>query len=150
MCRRRFRGAERNRMVKRLWRPVAVVGLVLALVAVGTAVGAPKKGPKKATITLRSPVKVKVNKYFQDGARYVPGNAVIGSGGTLTLKNKSEAPHTFSIVERKQLPKGAKGILNCGSPGTICESIFTAHQFDQNGNPTKPVADVGTAGIDQA
>jgi hypothetical protein len=136
-------------MVKRLWRPAALVVMVLALAAVGTAVGAPKKAPKKATVTIKSPIKIKINKYFQDGARFAPGKVVIASGGTLTVKNKGGAPHTFSIVTKKQLPKGTKGVLNCGAPGTICETLGTAHQFDQNGNPTKPVVDVGAAGIDQ-
>jgi hypothetical protein len=137
-------------MSHRLWlRAVALsLMLVVALVA-GTAVAASKKPPKKATITLRSPIKVKVNKYFQDGSRFAPGNVVLASGGTLTLKNKGEAPHTFSIVAKKDLPKGPLKILSCGGPGTVCETIFTAHAFDQDGNPTKPVVDVGSPGIDQ-
>jgi len=137
-------------MSHRLWpRAIALaLMLVVALVA-GTAVAASKKAPKKATITMKNPIKIKKNKYFQDGARFVPGSVVLASGGTLTLKNKGEAPHTFSIVAKKDVPKGTNGILSCGGPGTVCETIFTAHAFDQDGNPTKPVVDVGSPGIDQ-
>jgi plastocyanin len=138
-------------MLNRLWRPFAVAVLVLSLVAVGgTAVAKSKKAPNKATLRLKAPVKVKLNKFFRDGAHFEPGNVVIGSGGTLTLKNKSDAPHTVSIVAKKDLPKSTGKILGCGAPGTICDTIFTAHTPDPDGNPTKLIVDVGAPGIDAA
>ena len=74
---------------------------------------------------------------------------MIRSGGKLTLRNRQEAPHTFSIVTKKDLPNATNKILDCGSPGTICDSLFTAHQPDAEGNPTVPIVDVGAPGIDQ-
>jgi plastocyanin len=138
-------------MSNRLWlRLVAAALLLLAASLAGTAVAASKKAPNKATITIKSPVKYKTNKFIQDGSRYIPGKVAIKSGGKLTLKNKSVQPHTFSIVQKKDLPKNLKQIFNCGAPGTICETIFTAFAPDPDGNPTKPVVDVGSPGIDQA
>ena len=41
-------------------------------------------------------------------------------------------------------------MANAGSPGTICDTIFTALAPDPQGNPTKSVVDVGAPGVDQA
>jgi hypothetical protein len=138
-------------MHHRFWRRAIVATLVLALAVLGgSAIAAPKKAPKKATIQMKGKMSVKRNGFFRDGARFSPGKASIRSGGTLTLKNRTEEPHTFSIVQKSDVPKTQSKILNCGAPGTACDAIFTAHAFDQNGEPAKPIVDVGAAGIDQA
>jgi plastocyanin len=139
-------------MSDRFW-PRAAVAVVVATLAVigGTAVAAsPKKAPKNTTIAMKGKFVVKKNKYFKDAVRFSPGKASIRSGGTLTLKNRTQEPHTFSIVKKSDFPNTVGKILNCGSPGTICETILNSHQPDADGNPTKPVVDVGSAGIDQA
>ena len=92
---------------------------------------------------------VKRNKFFKDGVHFTPGKSSIRSGGSLTLRNRTEEPHTFSIVKASEVPGTPGKMLNCGSPGTVCDTIFTALAPDPEGNPTKPVVDVGTAGIDQ-
>jgi hypothetical protein len=138
-------------MSHRFW-PRAVVALVVAALAVagGTALAAsPKKAPKKVTIQMKGKLTIKKNKFFKDAETFSPGKAQIRSGGTLTLRNRFVAPHTFSIVKSSDLPKGPSKILDCGSPGTICDTIFASHQPDADGNPQVPVADVGAAGIDQ-
>lgn len=137
-------------MLHRFWRRVAVATLVLAVAAAGgTAVAASKKAPNKATIQMKGKLVVKRNKFLKDGAGFYPGTVSIRSGGTLTLRNRQEAPHTFSIVKRSDVPKSVGKMLDCGSPGTICETIFTAHGFDPNGEPQNPVVEVGAPGLDQ-
>jgi hypothetical protein len=138
-------------MLSRFWRPAVVATLVLALAAVGgSAVAAPKKAPKKATIQMKGKVTVKRNKFLRDGVHFSPGKGSIRSGGTLTLRDRSGQPHTFSIVKKSDVPRSSNRILQCGAPGTICDTIFTAHQPDPEGNPTKPIVEVGAPGIDQA
>ena len=66
--------------------------------------------------------------------------------GSLTLKNKTDEPHTFSVVNKSDLPRTLNKVGDCGSPGTICDKLFSAHQPDPDGNPTKPVVDVGPPG----
>jgi plastocyanin len=137
-------------MLHRFWRPAVCAMLVLALAAVGgTAVAKSKKAPNKATVTMKSPVKFKRNKFIQDGSRFLPGTVLIRSGGTLTLKNKSDQPHTFSIVTKKDQPRNLRQLGNCDTPNGACTKIGVAHQIDQDGNVTKPIVDVGAAGIDQ-
>src|SRR4051794_1305 len=141
-------------MLNRFWRPAVFAVLVLALAAIGgTAVAKSKKAPNKATLTASGKFssKFKINKFgvFKDTAHFSSGSVQIASGGTLTLRNKVADPHTFSIVTKKDLPKTRGKLNNCGSPNTICDKISVAHQIDQQGNPTKPVVDVGAAGVDQ-
>jgi plastocyanin len=141
-------------MLHRFWRPAAVVLLVLALAAVGgTAVAKSKKAPNNATVQAKGKVltKFKPNGFFlfRDSAHYTPGVVLVRSGGTLTLKNRTTEPHTFSFVAKSDVPKTKKKVENCGAPGTICETLGNAHQIDQNGDPAKPLVDVGTAGFDE-
>ena len=133
-----------------LWRVFVLLLLLVPLaVAAGTAGAASKKAPKNVTLQMKGKLVVKKNKFLKDGAGFVPGNVVIRSGGKLTLRNRQEAPHTFSIVTKKDLPGSTNKILDCGSPGTICDTLFTAHKPDADGNPTVPIVDVGAPGIDQ-
>jgi plastocyanin len=138
-------------MSNRLWpRAVAAaLTLAVALTAATAVAKAPNKAPKNATLQIKGKMSVKRNAFFRDGAHFAPGVVSISSGGTLTIKNRSEEPHTFSIVKKSDLPKTTKKMLTCGGPGTICDTIFTAHEFDQTGNPQKPIVDVGAPGIDQ-
>jgi plastocyanin len=138
-------------MFHRSWRRGVVASLVLALAVFGaTAVAASKKAPNKATIQMKGKLVVKKNKYLKDGAGFYPGTVSIRSGGSLTLRNRQEAPHTFSLVKSSDVPRSVGKILDCGSPGTICDTIFTAHAPDPQGNPTKPLVEVGATGFDQA
>ena len=142
-------------MSHRFWRRAAVATLVLALALVGgTAVAKSKKATNKATVTAfgKFTSKYKINKkaQFTSNERFSPGTVRILSGGTLTLRSKSPEPHTFSIEPRKSIPHSPKGLDNCGAPGTICDTINTAHEIGPDGNPAKPVVDVGAPGIDQA
>jgi plastocyanin len=140
-------------MHQRFWRPAAVALLVLALAAAGgTAVAKSKKVSSNATIQAKGKVftKFKRNGFFifRDTAHFTPGAVLIRSGGTITLKNRTSEPHTFSLVNKSDVPRTKRKVENCGGPGTICETISNGHQIDQNGNPTKPLVDVGAAGFD--
>jgi hypothetical protein len=142
-------------MSHRFWRRAAAAVLVLALALVGgTAVAKSKKASNKATVTASGKFtsKYKINKraQFTSNEKFTPGTVLILSGGTLTLRNKSPEPHTFSIAAKKDIPHSRRALDNCGSPGTICDTVNTAHQVGPDGNPAKPVVDVGAPGIDQA
>ena len=133
------------------WRAVLGALVLLLLVAGGTALAksSKQKSPKKATVEMVGRSTFKVNGFIKDSVHFRPGLAVIKSGGSLTLKNKTDEPHTFSVVNKSDLPRTLNKVGDCGSPGTICDKLFSAHQPDPNGNPTKPVVDVGPPGIDE-
>jgi hypothetical protein len=138
-------------MLRRLPLRALVPLLLLALVVVAgsTAVAKSPKASKKATIEMKGKITFKPNKFIKDTASFSPRDAVIRSGGKLTLKNRQDEPHTFSIVQKSDLAGTLKKLLSCGEPGTICDKIFTGHKPDADGNPTVPIVDVGKPGIDQ-
>jgi uncharacterized cupredoxin-like copper-binding protein len=119
----------------------AVVAVAVAAVALGASAGS------SATLTASSSSKYVINKYAQDTSRFAPGAVTVKSGGTLTIKMKGGAPHSFSVVKASELPKTTKQIEQC----KVCETLAKAHGADPNSDapPTKPVVDVGATGIDQ-
>src|SRR4051794_12672894 len=107
-------------MLHRLWRPAVVAALVLAVAVVGsTATAASKKAPKNATIQMKGKLTVKRNKFLRDAVHFSPGSRAMRTGGTITLKNRTAEPHTFSIVQKSDVPRTPGRILDCGSPKTI-------------------------------
>jgi plastocyanin len=125
-----------------------VVGAI-ALGVAGSALAAPSSS-SKAKITIRGGESFKPNAFVTDTQRYVPGTTPIRSGGTVTLTNASDDPHTLSIVKRNQLPRTIGQVNNC----SVCGEITQAHGVDPNGPPTEgpppiPVVDGGAAGLDQ-
>lgn len=119
--------------------------LALFAIAAVPAFGAVAK--KKATVKIVGGPTFKINRFASDTNRFAKDAYVIRTGGTLTIANKSGAPHTFSIVKRSQLPRTAKQINNC----RVCEAIGAAHGVPPNGDgpPTKLLVDVGNDGFDE-
>jgi hypothetical protein len=103
----------------------------LAVVAGGgSAALAAKKAPKQTTIKAVSSLKVKVNRYIQDGLRWHRDNYTVRSGGTLRLVQLAadEGPHSFTIVKRKDAPRTARQVFNC----KVCNKLAKAHGADPN------------------
>jgi plastocyanin len=67
-------------------------------------------------------VKVFSSLHFQ------PGKSSVASGGTLTFTHddKTEDPHTLTIVDESDVPTTVGDVFNCGSPGTVCDEAFQA------------------------
>jgi hypothetical protein len=102
--------------------------LALAVGGTGAAVAAGGAAPKTTTIKAVSQVKVKVNRYIQDGLRWNRDVYTVRSGGTLRIVNNApdSGPHTFTVVKPKDLPKTTKQIMNC----KICGKLGRAHGAD--------------------
>jgi hypothetical protein len=109
---------------------LSVAVLVLSLGVVTGAATAAKKPPKRATIKVTHHIKVKPNRYVQDGLRWNKDVYHVRSGGTLHVVNTAadEGPHTFTVVKKKDLPRTAKEVLNC----QICNTLAAAHGADPN------------------
>ena len=106
---------------------VAVItGLCLAVGVSGVAVAA-SSAPKKNTITETTYIKIKPNRYIQDGLRFKNDVYNIKSGGAITFINTAadEGPHTVTIVKKKDRPTKS---IAC----PICEKLGQAHGADPN------------------
>jgi plastocyanin len=131
-----------------MFRRMSVMGAFAAIVAAAvTAMALGASARSSATLTATTGVRYVINKYAQNTSHFAPGTVTIRSGGTLTVKSQAGSPHTFSIVRANQLPKTTTQIEAC----RICRTLANEHGVDpkSNASPTKPVVDVGAAGIDR-
>ena len=113
------------------------VTLGFALSATGVAVAAKThSAPAKATIKVSQKLKMKPNRYVQDGLRWDKDVYHVRSGGTLHIVNTvaTEGPHTFSVVKKSQLPRTAAQALNCRICGKIAQELGV-NPNDENSQP---------------
>lgn len=121
----------------------AASALALAAGAAGAAKAATAQAPMKTTIKVSQTLRMKPNRYIQDGLRWNRDVYTVRSGGTLHIVNTvaSEGPHTFTVVREKDLPKTAAQTFNC----SICNKLGAAHGADPNSEapPTFPFLENG-------
>ena len=120
----------------------AVVALWLG--ATGAAVGAAGRAPAKTTIKVSQKVKMKPNRYVQDGLRWDRDVYTVRSGGTLHVVNTAadEGPHTFTVVRKSDLPRTVARLFNC----KVCNQLGQAHGADPESDapPKFPFLENGT------
>jgi hypothetical protein len=107
--------------------------------------------PNRTTVRATGEVTFSPNRFFKDGQRFSPDVSVVQSGGRVTLANRTNEGHTFSLVRRGQLPGTLREAFGCYGPNGVCNSVLAAHRFDDN-NPRndRPEVDVGSGGFDRA
>jgi hypothetical protein len=124
-----------------------VLVIALALVGASSAGAASKikqnKTSSKVTLSALGNAKYKVNGYVTDASHWSYDVVNIKSGGTLTVKGKNPAPHSFSLIKTE--PRGISQIFEC----PMCGPYFAAHQLSDSGVPGKPVVDVDGKGFNQ-
>jgi hypothetical protein len=115
-------------------RKLAVGAVVLCVspAAAGAAIAAVSKAPARTTIKVSQSIKVKPNRYIQDGLRWNRDVYRVRSGGTLHVVNTAadEGPHTFTVVKKSDLPRTAAATFNC----KICSKLGQAHGADPQSN----------------
>jgi hypothetical protein len=112
----------------------SAVGLCLvAGVVASVAVAASGRSSSVTTIkAVTSPPKMVANRYIQDGLHWNKDVYTVPSGGTLHIVNvaNGEGPHTFTVVQPKDLPRNGLQVVNC----KICFALAKAHGADPNSN----------------
>ena len=105
---------------------VAVAGALAVSGSVATA--ATSKSPKQVTIKVSQKIVMKPNRWIQDGLRWDRDIYNVTSGATLKVVNTAagEGPHTFTVVQPKDLPRTAAQTTNC----SICNKLAKAHGAD--------------------
>ena len=124
----------------------AVGAALLALT--GPAIGAGGKGPTKAKVAIKGKDSFTPNAYLKFGEFFAPGTVTIRSGGTVTLTNGTDGPHTLSIVTKSQRPRTLEQVENCA----VCGAILASHGINPegpqtHGPPPHPIVDIGGAGF---
>jgi hypothetical protein len=121
------------------------VTLSVALGVSGVAVAAKHSAPGKATIKVSQKLKMKPNRYIQDGLRWNKDVYHVKSGGTLHIVNTvaTEGPHTFSVVKKSQLPRTAGQVNNCRICAKIAQEFGVTDPNDPNAVPQFQYVDNG-------
>jgi hypothetical protein len=123
---------------------IGAMALCLTASGAGAAIAASSgPPPKHAKIDAVQKVQFKINRYVKDALRWQKDVYQVKSGGTITITNKAnDGPHTFSVVNKKDLPRTTKQINNC----KICQTIAQEHGADPNSDapPTHLFVEDGT------
>jgi hypothetical protein len=138
-----------------LHRKLLVIGATLGVVAGCSAAAlAAGSAPRHTTINAVTSVKVRINRYVQDGTRWQRDVYDVKSGGTITVVNLAASePHTFSVVKKSDLPRTVSQIINC----KVCATLAKEHGANPSSEapPKFPYVENGTGtntapNIDQA
>lgn len=141
-----------NKLLAAATLAAALVAVSIPALAAGKhGKGNARNGRTRATLRVKGGSSVKINKYIKDSVHWVPGTVAIASGGTLTIANQSSDPdpHTFSIVQKPQLPHALNEINEC----KVCEEIAKSHGVNPaehtSGPPPITTVDVNKDGFNE-
>ena len=115
---------------RKLVAGAAVLGLATAGTSAAVAATHSKAAPTRTNIDAVQKVKVKINRFIQDGVRWQHDTYLIRHNGTLHVVNKSpgEGGHSWTVVKVKDEPKTVGQINRC----KICETLGQAHGANPN------------------
>lgn len=125
-------------------RSVLVMGVALGVIAAFA--GGAGAGSSK-TIKTTGDESFVPNAKVMATLKFAPGQATVQSGDELTWQHgdKTEAPHTVSIVDAADVPDSIEAVFEC----QVCNEIGEAHFGPGFGGPFTPVVNEGAAGFDQ-
>jgi plastocyanin len=99
-----------------------------AIILASMSLWAGSSGAADKTIRTMGTEDVHINsKVFAD-LRFSPGNSTVKSGASVTIDHadKTDEPHTLTIVEASERPSDVEEVFSCGEPGTLCDEAFNA------------------------
>jgi plastocyanin len=129
----------------------ALVAIVAAAIAVPALAAAP---PAKVTQTTVGGEKFVPNRMIAETLHFKLDRINIRKGGTVTLIDKTKAPHSFSLVKKSQVPRTARAVEACGEKGP-CGQLAVDHGFidpvtgEERDEPTTTLVNKGKAGFNQ-
>jgi hypothetical protein len=89
------------------------------------------KAPEHATVVVRG---------HTERTLHFSAVTEVEKGGTLSIDNRTPAPHTLSLVKAKLVPKTNQEISHCNDSGHICHEIAKWHKVhgqEVNENPAR-------------
>ena len=124
---------------------MAVAALAAAVFGTGLATSSAK--PAKRAVS-----KTVYMRFNGQQIKFVAPDTV-RSGADLRVINKTDpqviGPHSFSLVQRSDLPKTRRARRACFAPGHICREIAKWHGSNGQSPPTKNPAKAGRPGWDR-
>ena len=126
---------------------------VLAVAVLAVPAIAATSAPSKVTQTTVGGPKFVPNRSYADTMHFKKDVIRIKKGGTITLVDKTKAPHSFSIVTKQQVPASARAVDACFEKGA-CGKLAVDHgainpDTGEEQDPTTPLVNVGKAGFNK-
>jgi plastocyanin len=123
------RGAHRRPLARWSRRLAVLAALSLAALTITTAAS----GATDKTVRTQGDETFVPNSKIMATLKFTPGHVVLNSGDTLTLQHadKSDEPHTLSIVDADEVPTTIEEVFEC----PVCGDIFALF-------PTEPTSAV--------
>ena len=130
------------------------IGGVAILVAAALAVPALAAAPRNAVVNTVGGAKMVPNRSITDTMRFKQDVVAVQTGGKLTLRDSTKAPHSFSVVKRGQVPANLRQMDACFGKGP-CDDLAIAHgainpDTGEEQDPTTPLVNVGKDGFNTA
>ena len=131
----------------------AGMAAVVAVIAVAIAVPALAAAPTRVTQKMVGAGKFVPNRSVSDTMHFKKDRLVIAKGGTVALVNTTRAPHTFSLVTKRQVPRKLADVDACFEKGP-CGKLAVEHgainpDTGEEQEPTVPLVNKGKAGFNQ-
>jgi hypothetical protein len=131
----------------------AGITAIVFVLAAAIAIPAFAAAPNRATQRIVGGVKFVPNRMIADTMHFQKDEIAVQKGGRITLIDRTEAPHSFSLVTRRQIPKTARGVDACFSRGP-CGRLAVEHgavnpETGEEQEPTTPLVNAGKAGFNQ-
>lgn len=124
-----------------------------ACLVAGLGGGSAASADAGAAAATTAPAKTISMRFDAGGPRFT-GSKSVASGQSLRIRNLSEpkkiGPHTFTLVAANVVPRSAKQMKNCFTPGKLCMIGAMAHEFDEKTEKIgKPLVEAGLPGWDR-
>ncbi|HEV2813137.1 MAG TPA: hypothetical protein VGW10_07805 [Solirubrobacteraceae bacterium] len=136
-------------MSPRTKKSMALIGT--AAVAASAAFAGPAGAQSGSTLVVKGGTIMRPGKAIIDNMRFTPLKKAVKTGSSLTIDNRTEAPHTLSLVRKSALPRNAKQ-MEAFFRSPLMGEFMQAHEVDpenEEAPPGKPLVDVGETGFDQ-
>jgi hypothetical protein len=138
-----------RRKLTRLAVP-ALAALAVVVLVVPAVAGAP---PSKVTQPIVGGTKFVPNRMIADTMHFKKNRLAVKNGGTITLVDKTRAPHSFSLVKKSEVPRKARAVDACFENGP-CGRLAVEHgainpDTGEEQEPTVPLVNKGKAGFNQ-
>ena len=136
-------------------RKHARAGLAVAVAVVAAAIAVPAfaAAPARVTQKMVGGGKFVPNRSVSDTMHFKKDRLVVKNGGTVSLVNTTGAPHTLSLVKKRQVPRKLGQVDACFEKGP-CGQLAIDHgainpDTGEEQDPTTPLVNKGKAGFNQ-
>ena len=140
-------------MSRRKFTRVAVPALVVLATALLVVPAVAQAPPAKVTQQIVGGGKFVPNRSVSDTMHFKLDRINVKKGGTITLVDKTRAPHSFSLVKKSQVPRKIGQVDACFEKGP-CGKLAVQHgainpDTGEEQDPTTPLLNAGKAGFNQ-